>query len=59
MFFTESELKKLISDTYNGLQSIQKNRIAHMNLKPSNILMDFDETYKIADLGHPNDMSLP
>ena len=30
-----------------------------MNLKPSNILVDFDGNYKIADIGHPNDMSLP
>lgn len=30
-----------------------------MNLKPNNILIDFDEVYKIADIGHPNDMSLP
>lgn len=43
-------MNKLLLDTYFGLEYLHKKEIAHMNLKPNNILMDFEGNYKIADI---------
>ncbi|KAM3145606.1 hypothetical protein pb186bvf_002380 [Paramecium bursaria] len=47
----ESQIKKFAIDILNGLEYLHKNRILHLDLKSSNILIDIKGHAKIADFG--------
>jgi len=57
--FSEEELKKILRHTLAGLQYIHSNNMAHLDMKPGNILLTHTENgdYKIGDLGHVTDTS--
>ncbi|KRX09010.1 Protein kinase-like domain [Pseudocohnilembus persalinus] len=51
VYFPESEIKKIIKEICRGLQLLHKQNIVHLDIKPENILVSVNQTYKIADLG--------
>jgi len=57
--FSEEELKRILRHTLAGLQYIHSNNMAHLDMKPGNILLTQTEDgdYKIGDLGHVTDTS--
>lgn len=50
-YFNEDELRKIFSETIQGLYYLHKNGIVHRDIKPQNILQGADGTIKIADFG--------
>lgn len=53
--FDEQAVFNLLRDTASGLAYIHKQKLAHMDIKPANILRALSEdaiSYKIGDLGH-------
>ena len=49
---------KLLHNVAVGIQQLQKNGIAHQDLKPSNILQSTSNDFKISDLGRAFDKNL-
>jgi serine/threonine protein kinase len=52
-------LKRAARDICTGLLQIHASGLAHNDMKPANILIDSDSTFKIADLGSATPLSLP
>ena len=50
-FYRESEIISILKQITSGLSFLQKNKIAHRDIKPQNILIYPNNVYKIADLG--------
>ena len=50
-FYTEKEIINIAKQIIDGLAFLQKNNIAHRDIKPQNILIFPNNIYKIADLG--------
>ena len=50
-FYTEKELIDIAKQVISALAFLQKNNIAHRDIKPQNILIFPNNVYKIADLG--------
>jgi serine/threonine protein kinase len=49
---------RALHNTAVGLEQLHRNKIAHQDLKPSNV-MAFAKEYKIGDLGRSSDMDRP
>ena len=56
-FYQESQLIDILAQTSDALAFLQKNNIAHRDIKPQNIL-NFNNLYKIADFGCAKEMNL-
>jgi serine/threonine protein kinase len=52
-------LRRAARDICKGLSQIHASGLAHNDMKPANILIDSDSTFKIADLGSATPLSLP
>ena len=50
-FYREKEIISILKQLISGLSFLQKNKIAHRDIKPQNILIYPNNIYKIADLG--------
>ena len=50
-FYREYEIISILKQLTSGLSFLQKNKIAHRDIKPQNILIFPNNVYKIADLG--------
>ena len=50
-FYREGEIISILKQITSGLSFLQKNKIAHRDIKPQNILIFPNNIYKIADLG--------
>ena len=50
-FYRENEIIEILKQITSGLYYLQKNKIAHRDIKPQNILIYPNNIYKIADLG--------
>ena len=55
-YFLEEELRQILLDICHGLHYVHSKHLAHLDVKPGNILMSRDDmgelTYKLADFGH-------
>ena len=54
-FYTEKELVNILKQLIDVLSYFQKNKIAHRDIKPQNILVFKNDVYKITDLGEAKD----
>ena len=50
-FYTEEELINIAKQIISALAFLQKNNIAHRDIKPQNILIFENDIYKVADFG--------
>lgn len=51
--FNEAEAKALMIKIWSGLNALNRSGIAHLDIKPANILVGRnDDEVKIADFGH-------
>ena len=50
-YYKEYEIISILKQVTTGLSFLQKNKIAHRDIKPQNILIFPNNVYKIADLG--------
>ena len=50
-YYTESEIISILKQINSGLYFLQKNKVAHRDIKPQNILIFPKNVFKIADLG--------
>ncbi len=50
-FYNESELINILKQLVSSLYYLQKNNVAHRDIKPQNILICNNNIYKITDLG--------
>ena len=50
-FYKEIEIISILKQITSGLSFLQKNKIAHRDIKPQNILIYPNNIFKIADLG--------
>ena len=55
-FYKESEIISILKQVNSGLYYLQKNNVAHRDIKPQNILIFPNNVYKIADLGEAKSM---
>ena len=53
-FYKEEEIIFLLKQIVKGLSFLQRNKIAHRDIKPQNILIFSNKVYKIADFGEAN-----
>jgi len=56
--YTEEELLKIIKQLIDALCYLQQNNIAHRDIKPQNILIFDQKTYKLADFGEAKEVKL-
>ena len=55
-FYKESEIISILKQVVKGLSFLQKNKIAHRDVKPQNILIFPNNIYKIADFGEADNI---
>ena len=55
-FYKESEIISILKQLSRGLLFLQKNKIAHRDIKPQNILIFPNNIYKIADMGEAKEI---
>ena len=55
-YYKESEIISILKQINSGLFYLQKNNLAHRDIKPQNILIFPYNVYKIADLGEAKSM---
>ena len=53
-YYTENELINILNQLVNALLYLQKKNITHGNIKPQNILICENNTFKVADIGGVN-----
>ena len=51
IFYKEKEIISILKQLTQGLLFLQKNKVAHRDIKPQNILIFPNNVYKIADMG--------
>jgi len=56
-FYKESEIICILKQVVKGLSYLQKNKIAHRDVKPQNILIFPNNIYKIADFGEADNIN--
>ena len=56
-FYKESEILSILKQLSQGLLFLQKNKIAHRDIKPQNILIFPNNVYKIADMGEAKEIN--
>ena len=56
-YYTESEIVKLLNQILDALIFLEKNGIAHRDIKPQNILIYPNNIYKVADFGEARNLS--
>ena len=56
-FYKESEIIFILKQVVKGLSFLQKNKIAHRDVKPQNILIFPNNIYKIADFGEADNIN--
>ena len=49
--FPEEEIWSFLSQFCEGYKVLYNKKIIHRDIKPDNILIGFDQNYKISDLG--------
>ena len=47
----ETEIWKIIVDLLQALKHLHERNLAHMDIKPDNIFISFDGSYKLGDFG--------
>jgi len=47
----EEKIRTIMKDICAGLDQLHAKKIAHLDIKPENLLLSFSGTYKLADLG--------
>ncbi len=50
-YYSENELFKILKELIHTFSELQKHKISHRDIKPQNILLFNDNTFKIADFG--------
>ena len=55
-YYKESEIISILKQLSQGLFFLQKNKIAHRDIKPQNILIFPNNVYKIADMGEAKEI---
>ena len=55
-FYKENEIISILKQLIKGLLFLQKNKIAHRDIKPQNILIFPNNIYKIADMGEAKEI---
>ena len=50
-FYTEKEIVDILKQIVGALYFLEKNNIAHRDIKPQNVLIYKDNVYKVADFG--------
>ena len=55
-FYKEYEIISILKQLSQGLFFLQKNKIAHRDIKPQNILIFPNNIYKIADMGEAKEI---
>ena len=56
-FYKENEIISILKQLSQGLFFLQKNKIAHRDIKPQNILIFPNNVYKIADMGEAKEIN--
>ena len=56
-YYTETEIVKLLNQILDALIFLEKNGIAHRDIKPQNILIYPNNVYKVADFGEARNLS--
>ena len=57
-YYTEKELINIMKQLINALEFLQKNNVAHRDIKPQNILIYPNDVYKVADLGEAKNINM-
>ena len=55
-YYKETEIISILKQLSQGLYFLQKNKIAHRDIKPQNILIFPNNIYKIADMGEAKEI---
>lgn len=56
--YSEEELIIIIKQLVEGLAYLQKNNISHRDIKPQNVLVFENNTYKVADFGEAKEIKI-
>jgi translation initiation factor 2-alpha kinase 4 len=56
-YYKEYEIISILKQVTTGLSFLQKNKIAHRDIKPQNILIFPNNVYKIADMGEAKEIN--
>jgi hypothetical protein len=56
-FYKESEIISILKQVVKGLSFLQKNKIAHRDVKPQNILIFPNNIFKMADFGEADNIN--
>lgn len=55
-YYTENELKKIMKELIFTFSELQRHSISHRDIKPQNVLLFADNTFRIADFGEAKEV---